>query len=737
MKRLFGLIGVLYLSTLTAVFYFKSTVLIILVLISAAALAALGIFKRIKRDSYSFKTFVTAGATIALAMLSIFLYQNYYIDPIINNYSDKEISVDGYVCEEIKYKDKSVEYLIQTTAIDSKPVFTKIRYSDYEETEIREFDFVKLNVKAYAENNSRNIAHRILLRAYEKSPDNITPTGDSKPSLYKFAISARKEIARSFGKLMPKQSAELSRAIMLGDKDALDNDVLDNFRKTGTSYLIVVSGLHLSVALALVTKIIGRFTKRRIPLCVASIVVVIGFAALTGFNYSVIRAMIAVIIYQIGRVLLRKSDPLNSLGFAALAITITNPCAVGDLGLLMSFSATMGINLWSDKIFYYIVEKVSVKKVSLRIIRRILYFIINLFAVSVAASLWILPINIIAFGRISPMVAVVALFTEPLASGILILSLFCAVFYAFHGVPGVSFVFDFIAQIIAYADNLLCRWLILINGMFAKLPFVSVKAESAAVYIWLGVTAILVIIGYLIKAKRIYVFSAINISFALMLILTAVSFMTKDKSSRLTVYQSGQSVCIELKKGNNISLLSAGGNNKVYKTICEDTADSDNVIDNIIIPESNNYDSLLPDLATDHKINNLITNTDSAKDVEQISSVTPYVIKDESIQTVKLNTEDSVNIVSTNDTLYQYIHCGDLKILFVPKGGDIQKLPENLRTADYIVLDGMPKNSNMINCENYIFADKNSKYYQKDIDELQASDKNVTALKSSEYVIEN
>ena len=341
MKRLFGLIGILYLSTLTAVFYFKSKVLIILVLISAAALVALGIYKRVKRDRYSFKTFVTAGATVALAVLSIFLYQNYYIAPIINNYSDKEISVEGYVCEEIKYKDTSVEYLIQTTAIDSKPVFTKIKYTGYNETEIKEFDFVKLNVKAYAENNDRSIAHRVLLRAYEKSPENITPTGDSKPSLYKFAISARKEIGRSFGKLMPKQSAELSRAIMLGDKDALDDDVLDNFRKTGTSFLIVVSGLHLSVALAFVTKIIGRFTKRRIPLCVASIIVIIGFAALTGFNYSVIRAATAVIIYQIGRILLRNSDPLNSLGFAALAITIINPCAVGDLGLLMSFSATI------------------------------------------------------------------------------------------------------------------------------------------------------------------------------------------------------------------------------------------------------------------------------------------------------------------------------------------------------------------------------------------------------------
>ena len=735
MKRLFGLIGILYLTTLTAVFYFKSKVLIILVLISAAALVALGIYKRVKRDRYSFKTFVTAGATVALAVLSIFLYQNYYIAPIINNYSDKEISVEGYVCEEIKYKDTSVEYLIQTTAIDSKTVFTKIKYTGYNETEIKEFDFVKLNVKAYAENNDRSIAHRVLLRAYEKSPENITPTGDSKPSLYKFAISARKEIGRSFGKLMPKQSAELSRAIMLGDKDALDDDVLDNFRKTGTSFLIVVSGLHLSVALAFVTKIISRFTKRRIPLCVASIIVIIGFAALTGFNYSVIRAATAVIIYQIGRILLRNSDPLNSLGFAALAITIINPCAVGDLGLLMSFSATMGIILWADKINGFFIQKTNAGKIKKKIIKKPLYFFFNLISVSIAAAIWILPISIIAFGKISPIVVIVALFTEPLASGVLILSLFCAVFYAFHGMPGLSIVFDFIAQIIAYADNLLCRLLIFINGTFAKLPFVSVKADSAAVYIWLAVTATMVIIGYLIKAKRTYVISAINISFALMFILTAVSFLTADKSSRLTVYQSGKGVCIELKKGYNISLLSAGGNNKVYKTICEDATDSNDVIDNIIIPKSNNYDSLLPDLATDYKINNLITNTMSAEDIEQISSVTPYVVKDESIQTVKLNTEDSVKIISTDDVLYQYIHCGENNVLFVPSGGNIQNLPEEYRCADYVILDGIPRNCELIDSDDLIFTGSVNEYYNEKLDELRSQNINVTVLKNKTYTI--
>ena len=229
--------------------------------------------------------------------------------------------------------------------------------------------------------------------------------------------------------------------------------------------------------------------------------------------------------------------------------------------------------------------------------------------------------------------------------------------------------------------------------------------------------------------------SAINISFALMLILTAVSFLTADKSSRLTVYQSGKGVCIELKKGYNISLLSAGGNNKVYKTICEDATDSNDVIDNIIIPKSNNYDSLLPDLATDYKINNLITNTMSAEDIEQISSVTPYVVKDESIQTVKLNTEDSVKIISTDDVLYQYIHCGENNVLFVPSGGNIQNLPEEYRCADYVILDGIPRNCELIDSDDLIFTGSVNEYYNEKLDELRSQNINVTVLKNKTYTI--
>ena len=194
MKRLFGLSGVLYLATLTAVFYFKSLILFTVLGLTVVLLICLAVLRRVQNKKYMFATYLTAAVTIVLAALSIFLYQNYYVNPIQDNYSDKEIYVEGYVCEEITYKDKSAEYLIQTTAVDSNPVNTKIRYTGYSENDVREFDCVKLHVKAYTENNEQNIGHRILLKAYETSPYCLTPTGESRFTIYKYAVDMRKNI---------------------------------------------------------------------------------------------------------------------------------------------------------------------------------------------------------------------------------------------------------------------------------------------------------------------------------------------------------------------------------------------------------------------------------------------------------------------------------------------------------------------------------------------------------------
>lgn len=72
--------------------------------------------------------------------------------------------------------------------------------------------------------------------------------------------------------------------------------------------------------------------------------------AVTGFAHSVVRAGIMMIIVSFASSNLRIADSLNNLGFAAIVLTAFNPYAVADIGMLLSFSATTGIILWSRPI---------------------------------------------------------------------------------------------------------------------------------------------------------------------------------------------------------------------------------------------------------------------------------------------------------------------------------------------------------------------------------------------------
>ena len=63
---------------------------------------------------------------------------------------------------------------------------------------------------------------------------------------------------------------------------------------------------------------------------------------------------------------LRIADSLNNLGFAAIVLTAFNPYAVADIGMLLSFSATTGIILWSRPIERSVLRFFSLQKTSVR-----------------------------------------------------------------------------------------------------------------------------------------------------------------------------------------------------------------------------------------------------------------------------------------------------------------------------------------------------------------------------------
>ena len=221
--------------------------------------------------------------------------------------------------------------------------------------------------------------------------------------------------------------------------------------------------MHLVIITSFVLFLVRKLTKNRFIITGFTTFTVIAFMAVTGFAHSVVRAGIMMIIVSFASSNLRIADSLNNLGFAAIVLTAFNPYAVADIGMLLSFSATTGIILWSRPIersvlrFFHYKNKRKDGFVGTVVyyIKRLFKICVNMLSVSVSAFLWILPITAVAFNRISPTVILVSLLCEPFVSALLVCSLLCSVLFI---CPFISFLLTRLDSFRDYVQRQFCGW---------------------------------------------------------------------------------------------------------------------------------------------------------------------------------------------------------------------------------------------------------------------------------------
>ena len=123
MKRLFGTIGLTYLTVLAVAFFLPKSAVFLLA--AGFLITSCGIVLTVKRFETG-KGMLLAGVSAALAVVSIFLYRNYIYQPVVDNYSDKEISFKGYICDEINIGSKIIVIPLQTEEINGEKAEVKI-----------------------------------------------------------------------------------------------------------------------------------------------------------------------------------------------------------------------------------------------------------------------------------------------------------------------------------------------------------------------------------------------------------------------------------------------------------------------------------------------------------------------------------------------------------------------------------------------------------------------------------
>ncbi|HEY4231780.1 MAG TPA: ComEC/Rec2 family competence protein [Thermoanaerobaculia bacterium] len=132
-------------------------------------------------------------------------------------------------------------------------------------------------------------------------------------------------------------------ALLLGRTSELDRGLVARFRRGGLYHLLVVSGLHVLLAVGLAGFLLERFRvegKRRDAMLLGAVAL---FVLVGGANPPAVRAGIVVGVFLMTRLLERPVTGAQAVGLSACALLLASPRQVFSVGTVLTFAAVLGI----------------------------------------------------------------------------------------------------------------------------------------------------------------------------------------------------------------------------------------------------------------------------------------------------------------------------------------------------------------------------------------------------------
>lgn len=150
-----------------------------------------------------------------------------------------------------------------------------------------------------------------------------------------------------------KESSNILLCLLCGRKEAVSNDLRDLFSKSGTSHLLAISGLHLSiVGLIFYQAFFRLFSLNYTALnrgwakkgaLVLTMIPLIAYGIFSGFSASTQRALIMAGVLLLSFCFENEKDIVASLGIAGILILLFDPGALFSISFQLSFSAVFFI----------------------------------------------------------------------------------------------------------------------------------------------------------------------------------------------------------------------------------------------------------------------------------------------------------------------------------------------------------------------------------------------------------
>ena len=320
----------------------------------------------------------------------------------------------------------------------------------------------------------------------------------------------------------------VAEALMIGYKNELDRDLVQQYTNTGVVHIIAISGLHLGLIYFVLVWIFNQlpFLKtKRFFKAVAVISLLWIFALMTGASASVLRSAVMFTCIAIGKSIRREASIYNALASSAFILLCYNPFLLWDVGFQLSYLAIIGI-VWLQKPIYawFSLDHFIVRKVW------------ELTSITLAAQVFTTPICLYYFHQFPNYFIISNLIAVPLSTFILFEELLLVI------VSG----FDQIALLMGQIVEKSIRLLNSSISFISRLPF----SLSGHIYADLMSTMllylfILLFLKWIRTKEKIYAYATASLAFAFSLWI-AFAVYQQDSQAKIIVYNTPKRTAVDI-----------------------------------------------------------------------------------------------------------------------------------------------------------------------------------------------
>ncbi|MEH6764872.1 MAG: ComEC/Rec2 family competence protein [Aequorivita antarctica] len=372
------------------------------------------------------------------------------------------------------------------------------------------------------------------LRIAEKE---ILKTAQGTPTVIGTAQNLRAGIVEKLQKTNLKTDERaIIQALVLGEKKDIDKNLYNEYAAAGAVHILAVSGLHVGILYVILAFVFKPLSRGKYGVLFKSVLIVLllwGFALLSGLSPSVTRAVTMFSFFAFAKLFDRETNSINTLFLSFLALLIINPLWLFQLGFQLSYLAVFFI-VWLLPLFY----KAGYSKYW--IVRKIW----TIMAVTVCAQIGVLPLSLYYFHQFPGLFLVTNIVVLPFLTILMCGGILIVLLATLEILPDwLASSYNFLIE----GLNGFIHWVALQDEfLFKNIHFSSLKVVGAYLLI-------ILLSMFLMKIKYRRLLASLLAISAFITIYIYDEFITS--SNQLVIFQKSKQTLLGYKNGKNFLLF--------------------------------------------------------------------------------------------------------------------------------------------------------------------------------------